>query len=334
MAEPVVDTTPVGPNVVGSITTDDGFEVQSNFQTADQLEAEVSVERAVLKEPDVKPEPRRRNRRDDPRVAVETAIGRQREAERLAKESADRIAALEAENAELKKPKPAPVAPAPAPVAPQRAMAAPVASAPPPVTEAAYKRFMAMPDAPKPDQFPGENGWHEYQFAVGAFITEKTVQETFQRVQHQNAEQQAHAQFSERLAAAKVRIPDFDQRFNPQTPIDTRVIPHIQRLENAPDVMLYLSEHQDIAQRLTTLHPVDQIGQIGEIAGMLKAQSAAAPSSPASARPAISQAKPPTKRVVGAPPAATDEPPDDDASEEAHEAYWGPRRQEIRRRHR
>lgn len=328
MAQTAVENTPTQQNVVGSITIDDGFTVESNYETPAQLREGLGIdEPAPAKaEPATSPgadERPRRNRRSDPRAAVETAVGRQREAERAAREATERAERLAAEIESLKKtpaavaPAAAPFAGAPAPVATPQA---PV-QAQPQMTQADYKRYMAMADAPKETDFAGENGWKEYQFAVNHFVTQKMLQEHSQRLATMTAEQQVHAQFTQRLDAAKTRIPDFDQRFNPQTPIDTRIFPYIQRLENAPDVMLYLSEHQDIAQRLTALHPLEQIGQIGEIAGTLKAQSAAA-SSPASARPAISQALPPTKRVSGAPPVAvSDDLPGDDATDAQHDAW-------------
>ena len=330
MPDALVENPTTDQNVRGSVSTPDGFTVESNFQTADELKTSLGDESAASAAEAAAPKPRR-NRRADPTAAVSAAVGKQRTAERLAEETSARLAALEAENAELKKPKPAPVAaPAPTPPPAQPPLAAAPAQ---PVSRQAYARYMALPDAPKIESYTGDNAFAEWQFDVAEFVADKRFADNMQRMQQHSFAAQTHATFTERLTAAKARIPDFDTRFNPNTPIDTRVFPFVQRLENGPDVMLYLSEHQDIAQRLTTLHPTLQVGEIGEIAGMLKAQNAAA-SSAASARPAISQAKPPTKRVVGAPTAATDEPPDEDASEDAHEAFWGPRRAELRRRHR
>ncbi len=312
-------------NVVGSITTSDGFTIDSNFETSDALasaippaEPEVIANAAA---PTETAPPRRRNRRDDPTVAVAAAVGKQREAERVAKETADRIAALEEENAELKKPKPAPVA-APAPVVqPPPAVAAPAT----PVTEAAYKRYQAMPDAPKIDTF---QTIEEYQFAVSHFIAQKMFSENMQRMSEGARISKEREKFTTRIAAETEKDPTFSQRLN-SVPIDTRIIPWLHAHPMGDEVMVHLVNNPQLAQHITTLPPIDQIGQIGELVATLKAQSAAA-LPPASARPAISQAKPPTKRVSGQPPAATDEPPDDDASEAQHEAYWGPRRQEIR----
>lgn len=333
----VIENTPANQNVMGSITAD-GFTVESNFETAEELAAALPTTadptQSTPSTSATAEAPRRRNRRADPTIAVSAAVGRQREAERLAADSAARIAALEAENIELKKPKqPVPVTAAPAYPSAPLAQPQPVAPAP---TEAAYKRYQAMADAPKPEQFTGENAFYEYQYAVGQFIAEKTVSETMQRMSDGARIQKEREKFTTRIASETEKDPTFPQRLNavdatgrPIVPIDTRIIPWLHAHPMGADVMVHLVNNPNVAQQIAMLPPVDQIGQIGGIVATLKAQSAAA-SLPASARPAISQAKPPTKRVVGAPPAATDEPPDDNASDEAHEAYWGPRRQEIR----
>ena len=332
----IIENTPSGQNVVGSITTDDGFTVESNSETSEQLAAAIPALEAtpVASAPKPSaPEPRKRNRRDDPRAAVEAAVGKQREAERAAKETADRIAALEAENAELKKPKPAPVVAAvPLPSAPVAAAPAPTE----PLTRGAYARYVAMPDAPKIENYKGDNAFAEWQFDVSEFVADKRFAENMQRAQRGQQIAQQQTRITARIQEETAKDPTFQQRFN-ATPVDTRLVPYLHAHQQGGDIMAYLVDHQDLAQELASLQPdqrtelpsAAQIERIGEIVATLKTQSAAA-SSPASARPAISQAKPPTKRVSGAPPAATDEPPDDDASEQAHEAYWGPRRQEFR----
>lgn len=331
--QPVIENPSTDQNVVGSVTTADGFTVDSNFETPEQLKRSLGLDGDEAPAAVEAPAPKRRNRRDDPRVAVESAVGKQREAERLAAESSARVTALEAELAELRKAPPVAAPVPPPPVRPAPVAAAPPAAAPPaPPTQAEYKRYMAMPDVPKVDQFPGENGWQEYQFAVSQFIADKRFDERM--AQHAHAQQVAQQQtkFQTRIQAEVAKDATFQQKLD-STPVDTRIIPYLHGHPQGDEIMVHLVTHPEIAQHLTTLHPLAQIGQIGEIVGTLKAQSAAA-SSPASARPAISQAKPPTKRVVGAPPAATDDPPDENASEEAHEAFWGSRRQDFRQHRR
>lgn len=352
MAEATVtNTPPQNPHVMGSITQD-GFTVESNYETTEQLREgladetpasrETPKESAEHTETEAKAEaatPKARNRRDDPRAAVQSAIAKQREAERIAAESAEKLTALETELAELKKkPAQAPAAPTGAPNAlpvASRPVEAPIGTpgAAQPVSEADYNRYLSMPGAPDIEKFTSIPA---YNFAVADFVAKTRFNELMTAHEQATHTRQRAAQFSERVTAEVAKDPAFAEKLR-ATPVDTRIIPFLHNHPQGQDVMVYLVEHPDIAQALTSLHPVDQIGRIGEIVGTLKAQSAAAPVPPAaSARPALmSQAKSVTKRVTGQPPAATDEAPGDDASEAEHEAYWGPRRAALRhRRHR
>lgn len=194
---------------------------------------------------------------------------------------------------------------------PRMPVAAPEAT---PVPEAAYRRYLAMPDAPKPAQFTGDNAFEEYQFAVGHFVANAVATEAI-AAQQQAAQQQAaqvQAQqipFQTRLHAEIAKDATFTQRLQ-QTPVDTRIIPFLHKHPQGPDVMVYLVEHPEIAQRLTTLNPIDQVGQIGEIAGLLKSRVTAAVSGPASPPP-ISKAKPLIKPVSAAPSASDDDDGDE-----------------------
>lgn len=343
------NSTPQNPHVMGSVTQD-GFTVESNYETTEQLReglaettptsGDTPTESAEHTEIEAKaepPTPKARNRREDPRAAVQSAIAKQREAERLAQETADKLTAVETELAELrKKPAAAPPAPTGAPIpTPASREAIPpsigVPGAAPPVSEADYNRYLSMPDAPDIEKFTSIPA---YNFAVADFVAKTRFNELMAQHEQATETRQRAAQFSERVTAEIAKDPAFADKLK-ATPVDTRIIPFLHRHPQGQDVMVYLVEHPDIAQALTSLHPVEQIGRIGEIVGTMKAQSAAAIPPAASARPAISQAKPVTKRVNGQPPAATDEAPGDDASEAEHEAYWGPRRAALRhRRHR
>lgn len=358
MAEATVtNTLPQNPHVMGSITQD-GFTVESNYETTEQLRegladatpasGETPKESAADTEIEARPEPptpKSRNRREDPRAAVQSAIAKQREAERLMQESADKLAAAETELAELrKKPAPAPAAPTGAPHAvPASREATPqpsgVPGAAPAVSEADYNRYLSMPGAPDIEKFTSIPA---YNFAVADFVAKTRFNELMAAHESRTYGQQRAAAFNDRVTVETTKDPTFAERLK-ITPLDLRTMPLLHRHPRGEDVMVYLVEHPEIAQRLATLHPdptspqasAEQIGLIGEIVGELKAQSAAALVPAASARPALSQAKSVTKRVTGQPPAATDEAPGDDASEAEHEAYWGPRRAALRhRRHR
>lgn len=344
MANGTVENTPTNPNVMSSITAD-GFTVESNFETPAELKSQFGVTEPAP-DGDALPEERpskssRRNRREDPRAAVESAVAKQREAERLATEREERLAALEAENAELKKPRPAPV-PTPPLASPAPAPTLPTAAAPAaPVNQATYKRYLAMPDAPKLDDFTGDTAFVDWQYAVSEFVADKRYDERSARDRQTQTMQSQRATFDARIAEETAKDPTFPEKLL-SIPVDKRLMPYIGQHKQASDVMVYLVNHPEIAQELAYLQPdlttdlpsAQQIERIGEIVGVIKAQSAAALVPPASARPAISQAKPPAKRVSGTPNAATDEPPGDDASEAEHDAYWGPRRAALRRRHR
>lgn len=376
------------PATIGTITTDDGFEISSNYETADELKIghgiDVDEPKTKAKDgqadypkgtdeavtgsaDDETTEPTReaptraaaRNRRSDPRAAVETATARWRESEREAKENKARADRLEAEIAALKA-KPtaaqdgaasagtgsvapssaAPVVPIPPPLSTPRAAVPPpvaAATAAPQPTQADYERYLAMPDAPQLFKADGTTPnfptIEAYNAAMSYFISTKAITEHFDRERVANETRQTWGKFQERVQAATAADPAFPAKMN-ELQLDRRVFPQIIKLENAPAVMAHLHANPAVNQRILTLHPDDQVGEIREIAGYLKAQAAAAQASPVSARPAISTAKPPAKRAVGTPPAAADEPPGDDATDAEWDAYYGPQRSNGRRRRR
>jgi len=193
--------------------------------------------------------------------------------------------------------------------------APPVQPPPTPQPQAEYKRFMAMPDAPKVDQFTGENAWQEYQFAVGHFIARKSFEEQSQ----QQATAVRHKAFTDRVQVEITKDPTFQERLI-NSPIDTRIIPYLHAHEQGPAIMVYLANNREAAQRLVTLNPnyatdlpsAQQIEAIGKIAGILEA-SAAASSGPASKSSPISQAKPLIKPVSAAPSVSDDDDEPDEA---------------------
>lgn len=197
----------------------------------------------------------------------------------------------------------------------QRKPAEPPAPAPTPQAE--YKRYMAMPDAPKIETFTGDNAWQEYQFAVSDFITTKRFDE---RMQQRDQQQQAAAQNTKlvsRIQIETAKDATFQERFN-ATPVDTRMVPYLHRHPQGEDIMVYLVNHPQDAQRLATLNlnsqselpSVQQIEAIGEIVGALKS-SAAASAGPASKPSPISRAKPVIKPVTASPDASDDDDGDE-----------------------
>lgn len=93
-----------------------------------------------------------------------------------------------------------------------------------------------------------------------------------QKVQQQaRFRSQVEAEYAGRLAKAKKEIPDFEARVKTDTPFNMAIFPHFMTLEDAPQILIYLSEHQDDAQRLAALHPSHALGELGRISERLAA---------------------------------------------------------------
>ena len=347
----VTENATTDPNVRGSLTLSDGFTIESNDEDPAELRESLGLPQkkdksdkdstkiaqgetqATADEP--APESRADSRHRNPNKRVDFAVAKQRDAERERDAEKARAEALAKELEELKAkpPEPAPmraVAPSAgngvSATAPMQA--APVASAQIP-TVPDYERIMKLPGAPDINTFQDLNS---FQFAVNTFVTQHLMREAREADQRTAQMQTLRA----RTDAEITKRPEFRQKLQ-NLVIDTRVLPYLGSHPMGGDVIVYLADHPEENQVLSSLHPslepqmnAAQAGKLGEIVGLLKAQAAAAPL--ASARPAISQASPVTKRVTGEPPAATDGPPDDDASEEQYEAFWGPRRRQYRSR--
>lgn len=144
--------------------------------------------------------------------------------------------------------------------------------------------------------------------------------------QHEYSRQQ---QWKQRVETLKKATPDWDARFKPETPIDRRLMPYLTSQEQGPEVLLYLSDHQDLAQRIATLHPIDQIGEIGKILARL---DAAPPSTGPAPTPVASSAKPPIKPVTASPQVADGDDYSEDESVDKHIARENARERKAARR--
>ncbi len=305
----------------------DGFTIESNTGTADDLRGELGI---ATSEPPADgppaepaqtppPTPERRNGRRSAYMRLEEATAKEAAAKRERDEAKAETDRLRAEIEALKKPAaPAQAAPVQAPAA-QSQSPAPLATQP-----ASEDPEPKIEDAKYQGAADPYTAWLLDRNAWG---TRREVNRAIRQQQAHAAEMAQHQAWMERVA----KTPDFQAKFNPNTPVHREIVPYLKRIDFGPQVMLYLSEHQDEAQRLTTLHPVEQIGQIGEIVGLLKARTAAASTNgSAPTPPAVSQAKPLVRPLVGGPSHGTPEPPGDDASEEQHEAYYGKVRRQFR----
>lgn len=144
--------------------------------------------------------------------------------------------------------------------------------APAPSTEADYKRYLAMPDAPKLDKF---ESIEEHSAAMSFFIAKKMIAED--RDASQRTERQTHAQlslqqrdqqFNDRLKTAKDADPDFITKLSPEVrglktrddlgPTDkpgplNDVADFILRSEVPAQLMRHFTDHPEDLQRFASL---------------------------------------------------------------------------------
>jgi hypothetical protein len=220
------------------------------------------------------PETVTKTRRHDPRAAVQSAIAKQRDAERRAEAAEARLDAVST------------TPPAPA---------TPPADPPPD-----WMRYKAMASAPKADHF--EN-YDDYTAALATFVTdarqhdyEVRRQQYLQDRDRQESQASHTAQWQDRLAQARTDNPDLDTTLDPDVPMSLPM--QYLAMESPVGIQLlqYLSAHPDDSQRLSTLHPAEVYREMGKLEERL---SAASPSSgPARV---ISHAKPPIKPLGSSP---------------------------------
>lgn len=315
MAEPVAESVVETLSSGGYATvTQDGVEVSSNSETEAQIReslgapkesttppaplepAEESTERNADGTFKAKPAAKPRN---DPQARIDQAIARQKDAERRAE-------AAEARWNAAQTPPPAAVTP-PAPD-----------PAKPPTAD--WQRYAAMPDAPKLDQY---DSLEAFNFAVSAFVADKRADEReasrTQQTQQQQAEhdhRESGRLWQERLATARAADPDFNSKVNPDTPMSEPMKHYVSVTAGdlGPALLLYLSNHLDESQRLSTLHPMLVFRELGKLEAQL--QPDAAPRGPAPVVPLVSHAKAPIKPLGTSPLVSPDSEPDDNASDD------------------
>jgi hypothetical protein len=309
--------------MANTVIDSDGFSIESSHETEDEMRAALAPsDDAATKKPgvvdklvdaviedrakpaaddkkpdDKKPDDKKRpNRSDDPNRAVQTAVQKQREAERLAADEKARADRLEAENARLRQP------------AAREPNAAPAAAAAPgakPTTTAEYQRYRAMPDAPQFDKFEDSD---DFVAAMSLFIFDKRQEEQHDR----DFETHRKTTWQERLAAKRATDPDFDSKLDPTTPATQQMRDYVADSELGPDILLHLSAHKDLAQRISTLHPSHVDREMGKIEGELQARLSAAQSLGPASAPVLSSARRVTKPVTGAPIVSDDDMDDGD----------------------
>lgn len=137
--------------------------------------------------------------------------------------------------------------------------------------------------------------------------------EAAQRAQAESAWRQRYQQYQARVAKFKATTPDFDARLSADLRPTPPMVDVILDSEVGPALSLWLSEHPDDFQRISTLPPAHQLREMGKLEARLDAASRG-PASEAS----TSHAHAPIKPLGGSPPASDDDATDDDLSVEEH----------------
>lgn len=262
-----------------------------------------------------------RNRRDDPKAAVQAAISKQREAERKAADLERRLQEVEARTAP-----------------PKAETAKPAA--------AEYERFLAMPDAPREEDF---DSYTKFTAAMGLFVADKRLEEretqSRQTAEAQRREQAiaavndryiaqideattADPEFLNTLHEDVLAIPTYDALREGERPTGLHVVgEEIRRSAAVVPVLRYFSQHPEQIQRLAALPPREITRQLA----ILESRLAAAPTASAPVASVRSQAKPPVRPVTGSPSVALDDDGSEDESVDAHIRRENAREQKRRR---
>ena len=252
---------------------------ESETPPAPEPSTDAPVEAAAADEetPEAEEVPLSKARRRNPQAAVQSAIAKQREAERRAVAAESQLAAL----SERKAPQDA--APAPESVTPD------------------WARLKALPGAPKADQF--EN-YDDYTAALATFVTDtrqheyETRRQAYYQKQSQQEAQASHlSQWEGRLAQARIDIPDLDATLDPDVAMSSPMQYLAMESPVGIPLLQYLSANPEESQRLSTLHPAEVYREMGK----LEERLTAAPASSRGPAQAISHAKPPIQPLGSSP---------------------------------
>lgn len=337
----------------------DGLTVQSSDGTSEELQAELQPVAAAADAPvhetgheneDTEAAPavvaKAGKPRNSPIARMEEATAKEAAAKRDAEAARRETAELRQRLDALERPKPE--------------------AAKPETKQAEWKRYRAMPDAPKLGEFDGDEALEDWNAAMALFIADKRYEERRTIETQETRDEQAKQSLNqklvsvrEKLDAAEASEPGFlaevaslmntppisafygrdgklipnlrDSQGRPVTPsIENWVIEQIMH-SPIPDKMLRHFAKDGEIQRLKALHPDPEDGLREFLRIEARLTPAAAPQASGPAQTVKSSvAKPPIRPERGSAQVGSDEPPGEDASDAEHEAYWGPRRAKLR----
>lgn len=240
-----------------------------------------AVDPATERNPDGTFRPKPGKPRNDPHARVLDATAKEAAAKRERDES-------RAENARLK--------------AELDALRAPKADAPKPAPQAAAP---AATDDPEPQEAQYDD-YRQFVKAQARWEARQEYREQTARAQEaaqQRARAEAHhtreTTWQGRLTEARTKDPAFDSRINLDTPLSAPMQYVIKESPVGIELLTWLSDHQEDAQRLSTLHPGEVLRELGKLEARLDAASPRGPALPVV--PAVSHAKPPIKPLGTSP---------------------------------
>lgn len=249
--------------------------------------------------------PKEGNPRHDPRARVQQATSEAAEAKRLRDEAAKERDDARRERDEarrelesLRRPK------APEPTREQPKQVA---------------KDDGRPDFSDASKYPDGQYDRQYIEDLADWKADQRYRQNRQQEARAQAERQHQQRVEQNYLKGKTKYPDIEARLMAsQAPMHPMVARHLMQFEDWADVVVHLLEHPDVTQRLATLHPVDQIGEIGGIRASVR--SAAASSRGSAPTPPVSKASAPIQPLGGS--ARSSEPDDNDLSTDQLFARW------------
>lgn len=292
--------------------TIDGMTISTNAETQEALNtnfapvpepekpSEPPIDAAKLPVADKKP-------RHDPRARVEEATGQAAQAKRERDEArAERDtfkARIDALEARANAPRP------PEPVAEKKE-----------TVQAEHARYRAMPGFPKLTEFQGDDAFEDWLVAKDLFIADRRYDERRHSENQQIAAQRNEQSEAERRTTFQSKIgatPEERQAFietiDPRLasiprlsalPADEKasfgnfLVEQIYRSEAPKELLTHFTAHPDDVQRLSTLHPMQVIREMGKLEAQLT-QAAASTTTGTAPAPPMSKARPPITPVKG-----------------------------------
>lgn len=156
--------------------------------------------------------------------------------------------------------------------------------------EAAYWRARAeaaaAPPPPAPEKKPVAADFDTYDEYVEALtdfkakaIVDERLTDREKKAEERSAETARATTWGSRLEAAKAANPEMDAKLKASS---TPIMPHVGEVvtdaERGPELLLYLADHPDVAERLNAMKPMAAARELGRIEGSLPAAVATPPS--------------------------------------------------------